>query len=432
MPISNMRSFTRNLNKISQNRGIHGVSYSPQKLQGISFAGRETASPTGSLSVVIRAGSRFQPDAGVAHLLEKFAFKNTEDRSALRITRESEILGGQLSTQLTREHIILTARFLNEYLEYYARLLAEVVDASQYLGFQLKEEVLPTAKLESSLWRSNLLNVAMAKLHEKAFHRGLGDLPYLPVGANASISQITDYAKAAYVKSNFTVVSSGPDVQKAADSVAKYFSVIRDGNPLPASPSKVASGESRIYSSKPVNHFLLGFPTNSAPSAELYVLSSILGGHSSIKWSHGNTLLAKASEKASEFKATAAANLHPYSDASLLSIVVSGTCTKAIRATASESVQAIKSLTSSIPAETIKAAVADAKTKYLTSYEPSVLNPVSTTSLFATNYQPESFISALDAVTPESVARTASTLLSRPASTVAVGKLNHLPYYDEL
>lgn len=426
-----MKSFTRNLRRFqTPRRNLHGISYTPKKVEGVSFAGRETPTATGSLSVVINAGSRYQPDAGVSHLLEKFAFKTTEERSALRITRESELLGGQLSTQITREHIILTARFLNEYLEYYARLLAEVVDATKFLPFQLTEEVLPTARIESELFREDILRVAMAKLHEKAFHRGIGNEVYLPASASPSISEIKDFASKAYVKSNFSVISSGPDVQKASDLCAKYFAVIPDGSPLKSAPTKISSGESRVYS-KGTNYFCLGFPAPAA-SPELFVLSSILGGDAAVKWSHGNTLLAKAAGTASEYKATAVADLTPYSDASLLSVVISGSCPKAIKATASESFKALKSLSSNIPNDVVKSGIAMAKTKYLSAFEPATLNAISASSLVSASKGPDAFISGFDKVTPASISKVVSSLLAKPASTVAVGNLDVLPYYDEL
>ena len=59
-------------------------------------------------------------------------FKNTQRRSALRITRESELLGGQLSASHTREALVLEASFLRDDLPFFAELLAEVVSSTKY------------------------------------------------------------------------------------------------------------------------------------------------------------------------------------------------------------------------------------------------------------------------------------------------------------
>lgn len=58
--------------------------------------------------------------------------QNTQRRSALRITRESELLGGQLNASHTREALVLEASFLREDLPYFAELLAEVVSMTKY------------------------------------------------------------------------------------------------------------------------------------------------------------------------------------------------------------------------------------------------------------------------------------------------------------
>ena len=44
-------------------------------IAGIRVATRDDGGPTTGLSVVMRAGSRYAPLPGVAHLLEKFAWK---------------------------------------------------------------------------------------------------------------------------------------------------------------------------------------------------------------------------------------------------------------------------------------------------------------------------------------------------------------------
>jgi ubiquinol-cytochrome c reductase core subunit 2 len=59
--------------------------------------------------------------------------QSTSKRSALRITRESELLGGELSSYHTRENVVLTARFLTADLPYYAELLAEVIRDTRYI-----------------------------------------------------------------------------------------------------------------------------------------------------------------------------------------------------------------------------------------------------------------------------------------------------------
>lgn len=58
--------------------------------------------------------------------------QNTNKRTALRIVRESELLGGQLQAYHTREALVLQASFLREDLPYFTELLAEVISETKY------------------------------------------------------------------------------------------------------------------------------------------------------------------------------------------------------------------------------------------------------------------------------------------------------------
>ena len=49
--------------------------YDVTEAAGVKVANREVAGPTGTLALVAKAGSRYQPFPGFADALEKFAFK---------------------------------------------------------------------------------------------------------------------------------------------------------------------------------------------------------------------------------------------------------------------------------------------------------------------------------------------------------------------
>ena len=58
--------------------------------------------------------------------------QSTNKRSALRVVREVELLGGELSAYHSRENIVLRAKFLREDLPYFTELLAEVISLTRY------------------------------------------------------------------------------------------------------------------------------------------------------------------------------------------------------------------------------------------------------------------------------------------------------------
>jgi ubiquinol-cytochrome c reductase core subunit 2 len=58
--------------------------------------------------------------------------QNTQRRSALRITRETELLGAQLYSYHSREDLVIGAKFLREDLPYFVELLSEVASKTEY------------------------------------------------------------------------------------------------------------------------------------------------------------------------------------------------------------------------------------------------------------------------------------------------------------
>ncbi len=58
--------------------------------------------------------------------------QGTEKRSSLRITREAELLGGELYAYHTRESLVITAKFLRDDLPYFTELLGEVISQTKY------------------------------------------------------------------------------------------------------------------------------------------------------------------------------------------------------------------------------------------------------------------------------------------------------------
>jgi ubiquinol-cytochrome c reductase core subunit 2 len=52
----------------------------------------------------------------------------------LRITREVELLGGEVSSTHSRENVVLKAKFLSKDLPYFSELLAEAAFQTKFAG----------------------------------------------------------------------------------------------------------------------------------------------------------------------------------------------------------------------------------------------------------------------------------------------------------
>lgn len=50
----------------------------------------------------------------------------------MRITRETELLGGQYSAYHSRENLVIGAKFLRDDLPYFTELLGEIISKTKY------------------------------------------------------------------------------------------------------------------------------------------------------------------------------------------------------------------------------------------------------------------------------------------------------------
>ena len=103
---------------------------------------------------------------------------------------------------------------------------------------------------------------------------------------------------------------------------------------------------------------VIAYGTSSAPTPEQKVLQQLIGGETSVKWSHGSSALAQAAAKVNG--ASAKSFLHPYSDASLFGVVVTAPTSEGVAAVAKDVTAALKAA-SKASGEEIKRAIAKAK-----------------------------------------------------------------------
>ncbi|KAK1761254.1 Metalloenzyme, LuxS/M16 peptidase-like protein [Echria macrotheca] len=415
------------------------ASYNPTTVAGVKVASRDDHGPTTRLAVIAKAGTRYEPLPGLTVGLEEFAFKNTEKRSALRITRESELLGAQLSAYHTREALILQANFLREDLPYFAELLAEVISKTQYTTHEFLEEVEDVIHLKQS--KVDNAAVALDAAHSVAFHKGLGaplyPTPETPVSSYLNEGNVGAFAYAAYTKSNIAVVADGASEAGLSKWVESFFKAVptESQESIFSNTSKYHGGETRI-SRNGSNAVVIGFNGASLGEnkPEIAVLAGLLGGESGIKWSPGFSLLSKATSGVPGVHAHAAN--FAYSDAGLFTIQISGGSALGVRKVAEEAVKAIKSVADgSIPQEDVVKAVAKARFNLLALSETSGAGLVHAGANLISGGQPlvvSDRLKALESVNGDKLKAAAKTLLEGKASVASVGDLFVLPYAEDL
>lgn len=421
-------------------------SYETGDAGGVKFASRDLPGPTTHLAVVAKAGTRYQPLPGFSEGLEKFSFKNTWKRSALRITRETELLGGEYSSYHSRENLVIGAKFLREDLPYFAELIGEVISQTKYTAHELHEEVEPNMNLSKKELLGNPIEFAMNSAHGVAFHRGLGNSLHpsssTPMTKYLNENRLQQYSRVAYAKSNFAVVANGADHQELSKWINEFFTELDQSQPqdFPSTgteSTKYYGGEERIAHDSG-NTMIIAFPgsgsaTGSSYKPESQVLAALLGGQSSIKWTPGFSLLSKAT--AAYPQAHIATAHHTYSDAGLLTISMSGNADQ-IRQAGQEVVKAIKNVAAgNVSTDDINKAVATAKFKALESGQ-NMKTGIELTGAGLVQggkaFQIDELGKSIDTVTEDQVKKVAKSLLDGKATVSAVGDLYILPFAEDI
>ncbi|KAG6042235.1 hypothetical protein E4U41_002578 [Claviceps citrina] len=411
-------------------------------VSGLKVASRDAHGPTTKLAIVAKAGTRYEPLPGLTVGLEEFAFKNTQRRSALRITRESELLGGQLNATHTREALVLEASFLRDDLPYFTELLAEVVSMTKYTTHEFHEDVERVLHLKQAALNADVNALALDNAHAVAFHNGLGASiyppPSSPVQKYLNEEYIARFADVVYSKPNIAVVVDGASATDLSSWVNKFFKDVpatsQSGESIKSDSTKYYGGEQRI-NHQAGNSMVIAFPGSDAVGSkpELVVLAALLGGKSTIKWAPGFSLLSKALSGTSGLSVSAT-NL-AYSDAGLLAIQLSGQAAS-VRKAAEETSKALKSIANGkVGKDDITKAVSNAKFNILEQEQlrsHSLLQAGS--GLLHSSKAPDvaALAKSIDGVTADKLKTAATALLNGKATVSTVGDLFVLPYAADI
>ncbi|GAA96579.1 uncharacterized protein L969DRAFT_49920 [Mixia osmundae IAM 14324] len=442
------RAWATSRRPLATSAGKDDISLSTVEGYKVARLGDTGVAPsTGSITVAIKAGSRYESEPGIAHVFKNMVFKNTTKRSALRIVRETELYGGVLTASLNRDSLFLTAEFLKGDEAYFTELLGDVITASTFQAFEYIENVVPQIAAEYAQAVADPLVFGFDNLHQLAFRKGLGNSLF--ASPNTPVDHIDAVAYARKHLSNpaeIAIVAAGVD-GSFEQLVSESFAPTSAAPPSASSDIKSAGGsayfggESRVPQTHSEQDLLLvGFQGGSLSSPEWQVLQHLLGGDSALKWTNGITPLASASSVLAASTPTLghgagvkAFNLQ-YSDNGLFGFAVSAP-TDQVRGLAQKAIDALKDASKSVKAEDLKRAVAKAKFHAALALESRISRLEIVASQIQANGSASSLeqtFAALDKVTASQVQKAATAALKSKPSAVAYGNTHELPFVDEL
>ncbi|SCU97585.1 LAME_0F20164g1_1 [Lachancea meyersii CBS 8951] len=288
------------------------------------ISAKDSASKVSTLAVRVHAGSRYATKDGVAHLLSRFNFHNTGNKSALRLVRESELLGGRFESSVDREYITLKATFLKEDLPYYVSALGDVVYKTSFRPHELPESVLPAAKHDLAKAQACPVKISESLLYNVVFRNNLGNAVLYDGVQKVSLEDIKTYADKVYTRDNIEIAGLGvneADLKRFVND--SLFASLPQGTSLAKeSAPKTYVGETRLRSSKGDSVAAIAVPVAKADFATYEVLATYL-----------TSALSDLSSVISKVK------FDSYSNAGLFSLYVKGPDAKAV----SENVQKVVS-----------------------------------------------------------------------------------------
>lgn len=281
--------------------------------QAIKIAARDAPGSLTSLSVVVNNAGSKTGKSGVSHLLSKFNFLNTGSKSALRFTRESELLGGVFSTSVTRDAIVLNTQFLKQDLPYYVEALGSVLTNTSFRPHEFVEVVLPAAKAEYEAAHASNAFTALEALHELSFRKGLGNPLYYDGTTKVTVEDVEQYAAEVYKQANVAIYASGANSEDLNKFVGESsFAYLASGSTPAASVELFKGKESRFRAAGHSGAFI-GVPVKAAEFGKYETLSAAVG----------SSLLPGAASPLANIPG-ASSFLYKYQDAGLFVVSVTG------------------------------------------------------------------------------------------------------------
>ncbi|KAF9932572.1 ubiquinol-cytochrome c reductase core subunit 1 [Linnemannia zychae] len=404
---------------------------------GIKVATIDESAPTASVSLVINAGARFEPQgkAGIAHFIKNFGFKNNGKRSAFRIARETELVGGVLTADLGRENVTFTAECLKEDVPYFVEVFGDIVAQTKFAEHEI-HGVAESVAAESTVAEASPEVTVIEAVHNAAFRNGLGNSVYAASYSDITTSDLKQFAAANFVGNKIALVATGISEAELKELAKSSFSHVEAGVAAKSEGTKYYGGEARIAQHSDAGHVAVAFPGAATGTPEFYtaqVLRFLLGGDRFVKWSNaGVSPLAAAAGKISSDAQITAFNFG-YSDAGLFGVYAKA-AHKDVAVAAKAAIDSLKAAAKNISADDFKRALAQAKYDTAARYETRA---ASTQLLAAQAFQGQKIsatesLAAFDKVQAADVSKFAAKLLSSKPTTVVLGRTSELPYGDAL
>ncbi|KAL8494123.1 hypothetical protein ACS0TY_025057 [Phlomoides rotata] len=416
---------------------------------GLKIASETSATPAASIGLYVDCGSIYETPAsyGISHLLERMAFKSTTNRSHLRIVREIEAIGGNVTASASREHMGYTYDALKTYVPQMVELLIDCVRNPAFLDWEVNEQIHKMSDEISELSK-NPQHLLLEAIHSSGYS---GPYANALVASESALSGLNSTVLEEFVAENFTaprIVLAASGVEH--DKLLEYADPLLSDLPTVSRPSEpkpiYTGGDFRRQGDTGITHFALAFELPGGWVREkdaiiLTVLQILMGGGGSFsaggpgKGMYSRLYLHVLNEYP-QIQSFSAFN-SIYNHTGLFGIQAttgSDFATNAIDIAVKELI-AVASTPRQVDQVQLDRAKKSTKSAILMNLESRMVasEDIGKQILAYGNRKPvEHFLKAVDEVTVEDISTTVQKLLSSPLTMASYGDVLHLPTYEQV
>ncbi|KAJ9052945.1 Mitochondrial-processing peptidase subunit alpha, variant 2 [Entomophthora muscae] len=206
-----------------------------------------------AFGMYVDAGSRYETPAfaGASHILDRIAFKSTENLTEAQIKAQIEKFGGNVMSHSTREVIHYQGTVYNYDLEHIAPLFAEIVRRPLFLQAELDEQKQSTG-YEIQEIMSNPETYLPERLHEVAYKNNTLGKPLLcspETLPNVTSDMLRGYVNQMFVPERIVIAASGAPHDAIVELAQKHFGDMKAPE-APAPPKGLLSSlTNKLFSS---------------------------------------------------------------------------------------------------------------------------------------------------------------------------------------
>ncbi|KAK9060476.1 hypothetical protein SSX86_021180 [Deinandra increscens subsp. villosa] len=422
---------------------------------GIKIASEASSNPGTSIGLYVKSGSVYETPAslGVTRLLEHMAFKSTTNRSHLRLVREVEAIGGDVTACASRDQMGYTCEALKTYVPQMVELLVDSVRNQAFLDWEVKEQI-EKAKAEIAQHANNPEALLLEAVHSVGYS---GPLANPLLASQGSLNRINstlleDFVAANYIAPRMVLAASGVEHEELLKYAEPLLSDLPGGTQVEEPKSVYVGGDHRVTADTGGTSFALAFELpggwlKEKKAMTLMVLQMLMGGGRSFSFGGPgkgvySRLYLRVLNEYPEIQSFSAFS-SIYNHTAIFGIQAttgSDFVSKAIDIAAKELIAvATESVVKGSP---VPGRSGEVKQRRLIILNVRVVGlhmqlvaseDIGTQILTFGERRPvEYFLKAIDEVTPEDINSIAKELLSSPLTMASHGDVRNVPTYDSV